>query len=55
MTMTLENALALMRFHWFHFGHVGGRGGNAGVLLLIGLIFAALLIWALARPRRSAY
>jgi hypothetical protein len=50
-----ENALALMRFGWFHFGHFGGRGGGSGLLLVIGLLFAAVLIWALTRPRPSTY
>lgn len=49
-----ENALALMRFGWFHFGHFGGRGGNSGVLLLVGVAFAGVLIWALARPSRNS-
>jgi hypothetical protein len=48
-----ENALALMRFGWFHFGHFGGRGGSSGFLLLLGVLFAAILIWALVRPRQS--
>jgi hypothetical protein len=44
------NALALLRFGHFHFAHFG-RGGS-GFLLLIGLIFAAILIWAITRPQR---
>lgn len=48
----IANALALMRFGGFHFGHFGGRG-NSGLLLLIGVAFAAVLIWALARPSRN--
>jgi hypothetical protein len=50
----LANSLALLRFGHFHFGHFG-RGGGGGFLLLIGLVFAALLIWAITRPQRRAY
>ncbi len=49
----IANALAFMRFGGFHFGHFGGRG-NSGVLFLIGLAFAAVLIWAITRPSRNA-
>jgi hypothetical protein len=38
-----------MRFGAFHFG---GRGGGAG-LVLIGLLFAGVLIWAISRPNRT--
>ena len=47
----IANSLALMRFG--HFGHLGGRGHDA-VLYLAGLGFAAVLIWAITRPARSA-
>jgi hypothetical protein len=50
----LGNALAMARFGWFRFGHFGGRGGGSGVLLLVGLAFAGVLIWAVSRPRQSA-
>jgi hypothetical protein len=50
---TLENALALVRFGAFRFGHLGGRGGS-GVVILIGFVFAAILIWVLTRSRQSA-
>ena len=46
-----ENALALMRFGWFRFGHLGRGGGGSGILLLVGVVFAAILIWVLTRPR----
>ena len=51
----LANSLALLRFGHFHFGHLGRHGGASVFLLLIGLAFAALIIWAITRPRRSAY
>ena len=44
---TFENALGLVRF-----GHIAGRGHGTG-LFLIGLAFAAILIWAITRPQRS--
>jgi len=47
----LANSLALARFGWFRFGHFGGRGGGSGILLVIGILFAGVLIWALTRPR----
>jgi hypothetical protein len=50
-----ENALALMRFGWFHFGHFGGRGGSSVFLFIVGLAFAAVLVWALTRPARRSY
>jgi hypothetical protein len=50
---SFENALAMARFGWFRFGHFGGRGGASGVLLLVGLAFAGVLIWAVSRPRQS--
>jgi hypothetical protein len=49
----LANALALLRFGHFGFFHFGGRGGSGGFLLLIGLAFAAVLIWAITRPQRN--
>lgn len=47
------NSLALLRFGHFHLGHFG-RGGGSGFLLLIGIAFAAVLIWAITRPQRRA-
>jgi len=49
MLTATTNALALARFGFFHFG---GRGGGSG-LVLIGLVFAGVLIWAISRPGRS--
>jgi hypothetical protein len=51
---TLANALALLRFGHFRFHHLGhfGRGGS-GILLLVGVVFAGVLIWALTRSRQS--
>lgn len=46
------NSLALLRFSLLRMGHPGHRGGPSGILLLIGLAFAAVLIWALTRPRQ---
>lgn len=51
---SIGNALALMRFGGFHFGHFGGRGGGSGVLLLVGVAFAGVLIWAITRPSRNS-
>jgi hypothetical protein len=45
--------LALILLDRFHFGHTGGRGGADFVLLLIGLGFAGLLVWAIQRSGRS--
>jgi len=49
----LENTLALARFGSFRFGHFGGRGGSSGFLVIIGLAFAAILVWALTRSSRN--
>jgi hypothetical protein len=46
---TFANALAL-RFG--HFGHVHG-GGRSDILLLVGVVFAGALIWAISRPSRN--
>ncbi len=50
MTNLYANSLVMMRF-----GHFGGRGGGGAefVLLLVGLCFAGLLFWAIARSGRS--
>jgi hypothetical protein len=50
----IANSLALLRFGFFRFGHFGGRGGDSGFLLVIGLLFAGVLIWAITRPGRNA-
>lgn len=42
MSMVTVDALALLRFHGF-----GGRGGGEVVLLLAGLVFAGLIVWAI--------
>jgi len=47
---TFANALALIRFG--HFGHGHGRG-SSDILLLIGVVFAGALIWAISRPSRN--
>jgi len=50
--MTISSSsLALLLLHGYHFGR--GRGGADGVLLLIGLGFAGLLVWAIQRSGRS--
>jgi hypothetical protein len=51
MFTTTANALALVRFGGFH----GGRGGGGDfVLLLVGVLFAGALIWAISRPNRTS-
>jgi hypothetical protein len=50
----MANALALVRFGHFGFGHFGGHGGGSGFLLVLGLLFAGVLIWAITRTGRSA-
>jgi hypothetical protein len=53
--VALANSLALLRFGHFHFLRLGGHGGGAsGFLLLAGLAFAGVLIWAITRPARNA-
>jgi hypothetical protein len=42
MSMVTADALALLRFHGF-----GGRGGGEIVLLLVGVVFAGLIVWAI--------
>jgi hypothetical protein len=49
----MANALALVRFGHFRFGHFGGHGGSSGFLLVVGLLFAGVLIWAITRPQRK--
>jgi hypothetical protein len=44
--------MAMILLDRFHFGHPG-RGGAGYVLLLIGLAFAGLLIWAIQRSGRT--
>jgi len=41
----ISNSLGLMLLHGFH----GGRGGADFVLLLVGLGFAGVLVWAIQR------
>jgi len=48
---TSPSSLALLILHGYHFG--GGRGGGEFVLLLIGLGFAGLLVWAIQRSGKS--
>jgi hypothetical protein len=48
---TSPNSLALLILHGYHYG--GGRGGGEFVLLLIGLGFAGLLVWAIQRSGKS--
>ena len=45
------DSLALALFRFFHFG--GGRGGAEFVLILLGLVFAGVLIWAIQRSGKS--
>jgi hypothetical protein len=47
-----SSSLGLLLLHGYHFGG-GGRGGANGVLLLIGIGFAGLLVWAIQRSGRS--
>jgi len=49
------NSLALLRLGWFRFGHFGRHAGGSGLLLVIGILFAAVLVWALTRPRHITY
>jgi hypothetical protein len=49
MLTATENALAMVRFHLG-----GGRGGGGFVLVLVGLVFAGALIWAISRPNRTS-
>ncbi|HEY5083056.1 MAG TPA: hypothetical protein VII48_00920 [Rhizomicrobium sp.] len=51
MLASTANALALVRFGGPHFG---GRGAGDFILLLIGLVFAGALIWAISRPGRTS-
>jgi len=46
----MTNALAFVLLRGFHFG---GRGGAEFVLLLIGLGFAGVLVWAIERRGKS--
>jgi hypothetical protein len=46
----MSDALALALFRFFHFG---GRGGGAFVMILLGLIFAGVLVWVIQRSGRS--
>jgi hypothetical protein len=51
MTTNSSSSLALILLHGYHFG--GGRGAANGVLLLVGIGFAGLLVWAIQRSGRS--
>ena len=53
MITTSSSSLAMLTVARFggHFG--GGRGGADVVLLLIGLAFAGLLVWAIERSGKS--
>jgi len=42
--------MAMLLLHGFH---LGGRGGTQTVLLIVGLGFAGLLVWAIQRSGRS--
>jgi hypothetical protein len=50
MLNAISNSLAASVVHGFRFG--GGRGGAEVVLLLVGLGFAGLLVWAIQRSGR---
>ena len=51
MITNFSSPMAMLLFGRFHAG--GGRGGSEVVLLLIGLGFAGLLVWAIQRSGRS--
>jgi hypothetical protein len=51
MMANSSNSLALLLLHGYR---LGGRGGADFVLLLIGLGFAGLLVWAIQRSGKSA-
>jgi hypothetical protein len=46
-----STSLGLFLLDRFHFG--GGRGGTGLVLLLVGVGFAGLLVWAIQRSGKS--
>lgn len=46
-----SKVLGVSLLHGFHFG--GGRGGSEFVLLLVGLGFAGLLVWAIQRSGKT--
>jgi hypothetical protein len=50
MSILAANALAMARFGGFH----SGGHGDSSVLVLIGLVFAGILIWAISRPSRRS-
>jgi hypothetical protein len=47
MAIFNPNALALIYRHGYRIG--GGRGSAEVVLLLVGLVFAGVLVWAIQR------
>jgi len=49
MQILSASQLAMARFHGFGGGH---RGGFEVVLLLVGVAFAGVLVWAIERSRR---
>jgi hypothetical protein len=51
MFHAISNSLAASVFHGFRFG--GGRGGTQVILLVVGLGFAGLLVWAIQRSGKS--
>jgi hypothetical protein len=52
MMITSSSPMAMILLDRFHFGHAG-HGGADYILLLIGLAFAGLLVWAIQRSGRS--
>jgi len=48
---TLTYSLAFLVLRGLHFG---GRGFGGGLLLLVGLVFAGALVWALLGNSKSA-
>jgi hypothetical protein len=46
-----SSSSALYLLHGYHFG--GGHGGADAILLIIGLGFAGLLVWAIQRSGKS--
>jgi hypothetical protein len=52
MPFQTSSSLALFLLRGFHFGG-GGRGGSGFALLLVGLVFAGMLFWAVQRSRST--
>jgi len=46
-------AFAFLRIGRVGIHHLGGRGVSSDLLFLVGLVFAAVLVLALTRPRQE--